>query len=94
MTALTRITAALFLPLLMILGGCEPAWRSQFPKGSLLYDRADHHLFGKVVSYEESHDFHNGTHPEAAILIDQESDHTTIWGSCATCAVSFDVKIP
>ena len=94
MLALTRIAAALIFPLLMILGGCEPAWRAQFPKGSLLYDRTDHHLFGKVVSYEESHDFHNGTPPEPAILIEQENDHTQVWGACATCAASFDIKAP
>ncbi len=94
MLALTRVAAALILPLLMILGGCEPAWRSQFPKGTQLYDRADHHLFGKVVGYEESHDFHNGTQPEPAILIEQESDHTQIWGACGTCAASFDSKMP
>ena len=94
MLALTRLAAALILPLLMILGGCEPAWRTQFPKGSTLYDRTDHHLFGKVVGYEESHDFHNGTQAEPAILIEQESDHVTVWGSCATCAASFDIKTP
>ncbi len=94
MLALTRIAAALILPLLMILGGCEPAWRSQFPKDSLLYDRTDHHLFGKVVGYEEAHDFHNGTQPESAILIEQSSDHATVWGACATCAASFDIKTP
>ena len=90
----TRVTASLFLSLLFILSGCEPAWHNQFPNGSQLFDRADHHRFGKVVGYEDIHDFHNGTVPAPAILIEQDSDHTTVWGSCATCAATFDVKAP
>ena len=83
---------SVLLPL--ILGGCQPAWRSQFPDGTQLFDRTDHHRFGKVVRYEASHDFHNGTAPEAAILVEQDVDHTAVWGACATCAVAFDVKAP
>ena len=92
MIAATRLVVSLLLPLALMLGGCQPSWRSQFPRDSVLYDRSDHHLFGKVVGYEDKHDFHNGTGPQAAILIDQESDHTTVWGSCVTCAATFDVK--
>lgn len=94
MLAVFRFTFVLLLPTFLILAGCEPAWRSKFPKGTQLYDRTDHHLFGAVVGYDEHHDFHNGTTPEAAILIEQDGDHTTTWGSCATCAVTFDVKTP
>ena len=78
----------------LVLGGCQPPWRSQFPNGAELSSRMDHQRFGKVVGYEASHDFHNGTAPEPAILIEQDSDHTSVWGSCATCAATFDVKTP
>lgn len=90
----TRFIAVLVVPLVLILTGCQPSWRSQFPKDSLLYNREDHSRFGKVVGYEEAHDFHNGAGVEPAILIEQEGDHTTVWGSCATCASTFDVKTP
>ena len=43
---------------------------SRFPNGTKLYDRTDHKYFGKVVGYEERHDFHNGTAPAPAILIE------------------------
>ncbi len=92
MFAATRVIASLILPLALILAGCQPSWRTQFPKGSVLYDRTDHHRFGKIVGFEETHDFQNNTPPESAILIEQDSDHTIIWGACATCAATFDVK--
>ena len=94
MSAVMRRTVFLLAPLLLIFSGCEPPWQSQFPKNSQLYDRTDHHRFGKVVGYDSAHDFHNGTAPEPAILIEKDEDHTTVWGACATCASSFDVKGP
>ena len=92
MLAAKCLFAFLVFPLLLLVAGCQPSWRSQSPTGSILYNKTDHSRFGKVVGYEEVHDFHNGTNPEAAVLIEQDSDHTTVWGSCATCAATFDLK--
>ena len=91
--ALRYVFVVMVLPL-VFLAGCERAWHSQFSKGTQLYDRTDHHRFGIVVGYDEQHDFHNGTSLEPAILIEQDGDHATVWGSCATCAATFDVKAP
>ena len=93
MFALTRFFAV-FGVLPLILGACQPAWRAQFPDGTVLFDRMDHHRFGKVVGYESSHDFRNGAAAEPAILIEQDSDHTQVWGACATCAATFEMKAP
>ena len=94
MSAFSCLTRSLTGLALVLLVGCEPSGRAQFPVGSQLYNRTDHHLFGKVVGFEATHDFHNGTPPEQAILIEQESDHTTVWGACTTCSATFDVKTP
>ncbi len=81
-----------FLLLLMV-AGCDSSWRSRFPVGTKLYDETDHHFFGQVVAFEDSHDFHNGTGPVPAILIEQaDAGHTRVWGSCATCAATFSVE--
>lgn len=91
-----RVVICRFLAVALpfVLGACQPEWRGQFPNGARLYDRTDQHLFGKVISYEALHDFHNGTATAPAILIEQEGDHTQVWGSCATCAATFEVKTP
>ena len=94
MLAVSHFASIIIVAALLFLVGCEPPGRSQFPKGSQLYDRTDHHRFGTVVGFEAEHDFHNGTAPEPAILIEQDSDHTTVWGACTTCAATFDVKTP
>ena len=93
MLALTRFLSV-FVVLPLILAACQPAWRTQFPDGTQLFDRADHHRFGEVVGYEALHDFRNGTAAEPAILIEQDSDHTQVWGACATCAATFEMKAP
>ena len=79
---------------LLALWGCEPAWRAEFKNGAKLYDKGNHHYFGKVVGYTEVHDFHNGTAPQPAILIEPEGsgDAGRVWGACSTCAATFDVK--
>ena len=83
------------VPLLLTLSGCEPSWRTQFPNGTKLYERSEHKLFGKVVGFEAAHDFHNGTPPGAAILIEPaEEGLPQQWGSCATCAATFQVEAP
>ena len=79
----------------LTLSGCEPAWRKQFPNGTKLYEHTDHRYFGKVIGFEASHDFHNGTPPDAAILIEPaEQGQPQQWGSCATCAATFEVAAP
>ncbi len=84
-----------FAALLLTLSGCEPSWRRQFPDGTKLYERTDHKYFGKVVGFEPRHDFHNGTAPDAAILIEPaEEGQTPQWGSCATCAATFQIEAP
>ena len=81
--------------LLLVVTGCESSWRTHFPIGTKLYEQTDHHYFGKVVSYEDRHDFHNGTDPAPSILIEQADDgHAQIWGSCSTCAATFQVVAP
>ena len=83
------------VPAFLILSGCDPAWRSQMPNGSKLYDRAGHKYFGKVIGFEARHDFHNGTPPCPAILIETaEPGQTPQWGSCATCDATFQVEAP
>ena len=80
--------------LLTLLGGCQPAARSQFKDGAKLYDKQTHEYFGKVVGYEDVHDFHNGTTAQPAILIESSDGGATArtWGACNTCAATFDVK--
>ena len=80
--------------LLMTLWGCEPAWRSEYKDGAKLYEKETHRYFGKVVGYVKSHDFHNGTAPQAAILIEPEGggNDSRMWGACSTCMATFDVK--
>ena len=79
----------------LLLSGCEPAWRTQFPNGTKLYERAGHKYFGKVVGFEAAHDFHNGTPPGAAVLIEPaETGQPQQWGSCATCAATFELEAP
>ena len=81
--------------LLLIVTGCDSPWRSRFPIGTKLYEQEKHQFFGKVVAYEDRHDFHNGTDPAPAILIEQEdAGHTQVWGSCSTCAATFQVILP
>lgn len=81
--------------LLLIVTGCDSPWRTRFPIGTRLYDQESHRFFGKVVGYEGRHDFQNGTEPTPAILIEQEdAAHTRVWGSCTTCAATFQVVPP
>lgn len=82
--------------LLMVLCGCDPAWKTQFREGSKLYDKNGHNYFGKVVGYDAQHDFNNGTQPQAAILIEpaEGGADARVWGACATCAATFDVEVP
>ena len=84
------------LLMLVALCGCEPSWSSQFRPGTKLYEREGHRYFGKVVGYEAQHDFHNGTPPQAAVLIETaEGDkETQVWGACSTCASTFKVEAP
>lgn len=89
------VRAGLFL-IVAVLCGCSPAWRSQFRTGSKLYEHNGHHYFGKVVGYDARHDFHNGTSPQAAILIEpaEGGESARVWGACSTCASTFTVEAP
>ena len=79
----------------LALSGCEPSWRAQFPNGTKLYEQADHKYFGKVVGFEAAHDFHNGTPPGPAVLIEPaEAGQPQQWGSCPTCAATFELGAP
>lgn len=90
-----RVFLCCLLPMLLTLSGCEPSWRRQFPDGTKLYERSERRYFGKVIGFEASHDFHNGTTPAAAILIEPaEEGQAPQWGSCATCAATFQVEGP
>ena len=81
--------------LFLIVSGCEPSWRTQLPNGTKFYERTGHKYFGKVIGYETRHDFHNGTPPTPAVLIETaEPGQTPQWGSCATCAATFQVETP
>ena len=80
--------------LLLIVTGCGSPWRTEFPVGTKLYDQETHRYFGKVVAYEDHHDFRNGTEPSPSILIEQDDGHTQVWGSCSTCAATFQVVMP
>ena len=65
----------------------------QFRDGAKLYDRETHRYFGKVVGYAANHDFHNGTPPQPAILIEtSEGNGEQSWGACSTCAAVFEVE--
>lgn len=76
--------------------GCGPAWSSQFREGTKLYEKNNHRYFGKVVAYEDKHDFHNGTSAQAAILIEpaEGGEAARVWGACGTCATTFTVEAP
>ncbi len=89
--AFVRLTMML---LLMVLVGCEPSYKSRFKQGAKLYEKNGHNYFGKVVGYEEAHDFHNGTPPQAAVLIEpaEGGEAARTWGSCSTCLATFDVE--
>ena len=83
------------LLLLVLFSGCDSSWRSRFPIGTKLYETEGHRLFGKVVGYENSHDFANGTGPGPAILIESAGGgQERVWGSCATCAAEFETETP
>ena len=58
------------LLLVLWFSGCDSPWRSRFPIGTELYDISNHRYFGKVVGYENRHDFKNGTEAGPAILIE------------------------
>lgn len=79
---------------LLVVAGCEPSWRSQFKEGAKLYDKNGHRYFGTVVGYDATHDFHNGTAAQPAILIEpaEGGEAARIWGACSTCAATFDVQ--
>ena len=74
--------------------GCGPARPAQFRNGAKLYDRQSHQYFGKVVGYERTHDFHNGTPAQSAILIEPPNggEEGRVWGACGTCTATFEVK--
>ena len=93
--AMYRAILCCLVPMMLTLSGCEPSWRGQFPDGTKLYDRSEHRYFGKVIGFDPHHDFHNGTAPEAAVLIESSEDgQTPQWGSCATCAATFQIEAP
>ena len=90
-----RLLPCCLVPLVLTLSGCGPSWRTQFPDGTKLYERVDHRYFGKVIAYEAAHDFHNGTMPVPAILIEPAEDgQPPQWGGCATCAATFKIETP
>ncbi len=82
--------------LLVVLCGCEPSWKSHFRQGAKLYEKSGHRYFGKVVGYEAAHDFHNGTSPQPAILIEpaEGGEAAQTWGACSTCDATFDIGAP
>ena len=80
------------LPLLLVLGGCEPSWPARLPLGARLYEREGHRYFGKGVGFDAAHDFHNGTGPKPSILIEQPEGQEKVWGACATCADTFQIE--
>ena len=83
------------LLLLLLVSGCESSWRSQYPIGTRLYDNQSRQFFGKVVGFEDRHNFQNGTEPCPAILIEQaDGGHERVWGSCATCTTAFRSEKP
>ena len=79
------------------LSGCEPAWRNQFPDGTKLYEQTGHKYFGKVVGLRSRARFPQ-RHPALGvrpILIEPaEEGQTPQWGSCATCAATFQTEAP
>ena len=78
---------------LLAVVGCGPTRPSQFKDGAKLYDRGTQQYFGRVVGYNASHDFHNGTSPQPAILIEfTDGQGKQTWGACSTCATIFEVK--
>ena len=83
------------LLLMLFLSGCDSSWRASFPIGTKLYESEGHRLFGKVVGYQDRHDFDNGTTPGPPIMIEAaDGGHEHVWGSCATCAASFELEKP
>ena len=83
------------LLLLVLFSGCDSSWRTRIPIGTKLYEGTNHQYFGKVIGYENQHDFSNGTDPCPAILIEPaDPGREKVWGSCATCAASFDMQAP
>ena len=79
--------------LLLAAVACGPTRPGLFRDGVKLYERETHQYFGKVVSYEAGHDFHNGFPPQPAILIERdEGKGDPTWGACSTCAAVFEVK--
>ena len=82
------------LAVVLVLSGCGPSWPARFPMGTRLYERPDHRYLGKVVGFDAARDFHNGTGPKAAILIEQPAGEGRIWGACETCAASLEVEKP
>jgi hypothetical protein len=83
------------LLLLLLCSGCDSPWRSRFPIGTRLYEPEGHRYFGKVVGYDDQHDFANGTSAGPAILIEpEERGYEPVWGACATCSTLFEVEKP
>ena len=81
--------------LLLALAGCTQPWRNRFPDGSRLYARDGHKYFGKVIAYDPSHDFGNGTAAAPAVLIElAEAGQAPLWGSCETCAMTLEIEKP
>ena len=78
--------------LLLATVACGPTRPAQFRDGAKLYERETHRYFGKVVRFEASHDFHNGTPPQPAILIENDVSKVQSWGACSTCAVVLEAK--
>ncbi len=79
----------------VVLAACGESWRAKFPDGTRLYDANKHQYFGRVVGYDEQHDFQNGTNAQAAILIEEADDaHTRVWASCETAQEAFAMERP
>ena len=57
------------LPLLL-LASCGMGWREQFPVSADLYARADGQHYGRVLAFEDGHDFANGMGAQPSVLIE------------------------
>jgi hypothetical protein len=82
------IFAAFLGVIALLTSGCDVSTRLRYKTGTKLYERGSHRLYGQVVSYDGSHDFHNGMNAQAAVEIELESGdpsrtgHERVWASC------------
>ncbi len=84
------------LPLLL-LASCGMGWQRQFPVGADLYAKADGRHYGRVLAFEDAHDFANGMGAQPSVLVeldgpaDEPGRPRQLWAACDALSAFYEV---